>query len=76
MLPFCSARNLLSVTISTSKRDKHHIAMFMTVFGGLTPDGVGRAPKGLNDGKGFVFISHQGDVFPSGFLPATSAISR
>ncbi len=38
-------------------------------FGGLTPDGVGRAPKGLNDGKGFVFISHQGDVFPSGFLP-------
>jgi radical SAM protein len=39
------------------------------VFGGLTPDGVGRAPKGLNDGKGFVFISHQGDVFPSGFLP-------
>ncbi len=39
------------------------------VFGGPTPDGVGRAPKGLNDGKGFVFISHQGDVFPSGFLP-------
>jgi radical SAM protein len=39
------------------------------LFGGLTPDGVGRAPKGLNDGKGFVFISHQGDVFPSGFLP-------
>lgn len=39
------------------------------VFGGLTPDGVGRAPKGLNDGKGFVFVSHQGDVFPSGFLP-------
>ena len=39
------------------------------VFGGHTPDGVGRAPKGLNDGKGFVFISHQGDVFPSGFLP-------
>ena len=39
------------------------------VFGALTADGVGRAPKGLNDGKGFVFISHQGDVFPSGFLP-------
>lgn len=39
------------------------------VFGGPTPDGVGRAPKGLNDGKGFVFVSHLGDVFPSGFLP-------
>jgi AdoMet-dependent heme synthase len=32
-------------------------------------DGIGRAPRGINDAKGFVFISHQGDVFPSGFLP-------
>ncbi len=30
---------------------------------------VGRAPRGVNEGKGFVFISHLGDVFPSGFLP-------
>ncbi len=29
---------------------------------------IGRAP-GINDGKGFVFISHIGDVYPSGFLP-------
>jgi radical SAM protein len=27
-----------------------------------------RAPLGVNDGKGVVFISHQGDVQPSGFL--------
>ncbi|MHA7966004.1 TIGR04053 family radical SAM/SPASM domain-containing protein [Paenibacillus sp. CAU 1782] len=32
-------------------------------------DMLGRAPKGLNDGDGFVFISHTGDVYPSGFLP-------
>jgi radical SAM protein len=32
-------------------------------------DLIGRAPRGLNDGKGFVFISHIGEVFPSGFLP-------
>ncbi len=32
-------------------------------------DTVGRAPRGLNDGKGFVFVSHMGEVFPSGFLP-------
>lgn len=32
-------------------------------------DTIGRAPRGLNDGKGFVFISHTGEVFPSGFLP-------
>jgi radical SAM protein len=24
---------------------------------------------GVNDGKGFVFVSHRGEVFPSGFLP-------
>jgi AdoMet-dependent heme synthase len=31
----------------------------------------GRVPSrvGVNDGKGFVFISHLGDVFPSGFMP-------
>lgn len=34
-----------------------------------TPDGIGRAPRGINDAKGFVFISHLGEVFPSGFLP-------
>ncbi len=32
-------------------------------------DTIGRAPRGLNDGKGFVFISHTGEVYPSGFLP-------
>jgi AdoMet-dependent heme synthase len=30
---------------------------------------ISRAPRGVNEGKGFVFISHLGDVFPSGFLP-------
>ena len=39
-------------------------------------DGIGRAPRGLNDGKGFVFVSHQGDVFPSGFLPLTAGNVR
>ena len=24
---------------------------------------------GINDGKGFVFVSHTGEIFPSGFLP-------
>ncbi|GGF27136.1 radical SAM protein [Halobacillus andaensis] len=32
-------------------------------------DGLGRAPKGVNDGNGFVFVSHVGDVYPSGLLP-------
>lgn len=32
-------------------------------------DRLGRAPRGVNDGNGFVFISHTGDVYPSGLLP-------
>ncbi|MGZ8796540.1 MAG: TIGR04053 family radical SAM/SPASM domain-containing protein [Thermoanaerobaculia bacterium] len=36
---------------------------------GIQPGAVSRAPRGVNEGKGFVFISHIGDVFPSGFLP-------
>ncbi len=36
---------------------------------GVQPDFVTRAPRGVNEAKGFVFISHIGDVYPSGFLP-------
>ncbi|WP_186575970.1 TIGR04053 family radical SAM/SPASM domain-containing protein [Aquibacillus kalidii] len=32
-------------------------------------DGLKRAPKSVNDGNGFIFISHIGDVLPSGLLP-------
>ncbi len=28
-----------------------------------------RAPRGVTDGSGFVFISHTGEISPSGFLP-------
>jgi radical SAM protein with 4Fe4S-binding SPASM domain len=42
----------------------------------LGKDDVGRAPKGVNDGNGFVFISHTGDVYPSGFLPVTAGNVR
>src|SRR5260370_636578 len=32
-------------------------------------DLITSSPKGVNDGKGFVFVSHTGEVYPSGFLP-------
>jgi MoaA/NifB/PqqE/SkfB family radical SAM enzyme len=32
-------------------------------------DAVGRAPRAVTDGNGFVFIDHIGNVCPSGFLP-------
>jgi radical SAM protein with 4Fe4S-binding SPASM domain len=30
------------------------------------------APKGVNDGKGFVFINHEGEVYPSRYLPVSA----
>jgi AdoMet-dependent heme synthase len=42
----------------------------------VSSDDIGRAPRGLNDGKGFVFISHRGEVFPSGFLPVSAGSIR
>lgn len=39
-------------------------------------DGLGRAPSGVNDGNGFLFVSHIGDVYPSGFLPVKAGNVR
>lgn len=35
-------------------------------------DGLRRPAKGVNDGRGFMFISHRGEVMPSGFLPISA----
>jgi radical SAM protein len=32
-------------------------------------DGLDRPAQGVNDGRGFLFISHLGEIMPSGFLP-------
>jgi radical SAM protein len=37
--------------------------------GGAGPGSVGRAPRAVTDGNGFVFIDHVGNICPSGFLP-------
>jgi radical SAM protein len=35
-----------------------------------------RRQAGINDGKGFVFVSHTGEIFPSGFLPLAAGNVR
>lgn len=35
-----------------------------------------RSPLGVNDGKGFVFVSHTGAIYPSGFLPLAAGNVR
>jgi radical SAM protein with 4Fe4S-binding SPASM domain len=37
---------------------------------------IGRAARGVNDGDGFIFISHTGEIFPSGFLPISAGNVR
>lgn len=53
----------------------HYRRVQAQITGGMPPlsriggGGAGRAPKPVNAGNGFCFISHLGDVAPSGFLP-------
>jgi radical SAM protein len=48
---------------------------------GSTPRSAGNPgpiarQAGINDGKGFVFISHTGEIYPSGFLPISAGNVR
>lgn len=39
-------------------------------------DGLDRPARGVNDGRGFMFVSHRGEVMPSGFLPLSAGNVR
>jgi AdoMet-dependent heme synthase len=60
----------------TEEKRKGNGQSLPPMLGTSTADGIGRAPRGINDGKGFVFISHLGEVFPSGFLPVSAGNIR
>ena len=61
--------------------EAHHFRRVILQHYGISPDHLGQAlaerpdpvlartARGVSDGRGFVFISHTGDVCPSGFLP-------
>jgi radical SAM protein len=46
------------------------------VLSDVDENGLVIGPRGINDGVGFVFVSHHGDVFPSGFLPVKAGNVR
>ncbi|HXB74937.1 MAG TPA: TIGR04053 family radical SAM/SPASM domain-containing protein [Candidatus Acidoferrales bacterium] len=54
---------------------RRYVAQRMKAEHGVTENpsakGVAFRTAGVSDGKGFVFVSHQGEIFPSGFLPVT-----
>lgn len=47
-----------------------------TASGHQHGDSIQRATKGVNDGNGCCFISHTGEVYPSGFLPLVAGNVR
>jgi radical SAM protein len=44
--------------------------------GFATHDGLDRPVQGVNDGRGFLFLSHLGEIMPSGFLPISAGNVR
>ena len=69
-------RRFLLQQRTAARRSGQPDAAMAKVFGATSADGIGRAPRGINDGKGFVFVSHLGEVFPSGFLPLSAGNVR
>jgi radical SAM protein len=64
---------------TTEGQHYRRVALQQRKLMGHSPNGArppARAPLGINDGKGFVFISHLGDIQPSGFLPLAAGNVR
>jgi radical SAM protein len=47
---------------------ERHAAGAVGILRDVDAEGRVRGPRGINDGAGFVFVSHRGDICPSGFL--------
>ncbi|HUP02743.1 MAG TPA: TIGR04053 family radical SAM/SPASM domain-containing protein [Bryobacteraceae bacterium] len=54
---------------------RRYVAQRARAEGGMAANeaakGVAWRTAGVSDGKGFVFVSHTGEIFPSGFLPVS-----
>lgn len=64
------------VVIQRQRARSRHAAPVAAGAGYRYEDGLDRPAKGVNDGNGFCFISHLGDVCPSGFLPLAAGNVR
>lgn len=51
---------------------KHAVGVLQDV----DQDGQIRGQRGINDGSGFLFVSHKGSIYPSGFLPLSAGNVR
>jgi len=67
------------VKTSEASHYRRYIAQRLKVEHGGRGGANGRLlwrTTGVSDGRGFVFISHTGEIFPSGFLPVSAGNAR
>jgi len=64
------------VAIERKKAEAAGVQVTFQGAGFQYADGLNRPTKGVNDGNGFLFISHIGEIQPSGFLPITAGNVR
>jgi radical SAM protein with 4Fe4S-binding SPASM domain len=62
------------VPFAIKTTEGHHFRRVMIQKGKFQRGAPGL--QGIGDGKGFVFISHAGEIFPSGFLPMNAGNVR
>jgi radical SAM protein with 4Fe4S-binding SPASM domain len=55
----------LPASVLLERKERGAVGLLRT----LAPDGTVGGMRGINDGVGLVFVSHTGDICPSGFLP-------
>lgn len=64
------------VAIERKRRESGNAPVTFQSAGFQYADGLHRPTRGVNDGNGFLFISHIGEIQPSGFLPVTAGNVR
>lgn len=60
------------VKFAVKTTEAPHYRVFVRSQGGDPMSGRsagGRAPLGITDGRGIMFVGHDGEIFPAGFLP-------
>jgi radical SAM protein with 4Fe4S-binding SPASM domain len=69
-----SKRAPFDIKTTEAQHYRRYVAQQRKIEGGASttlPDSIGRQ-AGINDGKGLVFVSHTGEIYPSGFLPLSA----
>ncbi len=74
---FCIEKEMVSAGLDprTAPLEKLELPEYLRKVNGPRRS-IGHAPQGVNSGKGFLFISCEGEIMPSGFLPISAGHMR